>query len=69
MSFVYIFTILALVIILSAFGFGNFVNGSINAIENGRWWIVLIAFAAASASIFIGFNLMERRLDHRTYRV
>ncbi|WP_424767480.1 hypothetical protein [Paenibacillus sp. sgz302251] len=68
-NFIYIFGFLALSVCLSIFKVGNIVVNSFHLIEDGNWWIVLVALAVCIAAIFIGINRMENRLEKRSYSV
>ncbi|MBD2868462.1 hypothetical protein [Paenibacillus arenilitoris] len=67
-NFIYIFLFLLVTTALTMFKSGNIIVNSLLAIEDGNWWIVLAALAAAVAAVFIGVNRMENRLEKRSYR-
>lgn len=67
MSFVYIFIFLLISIGLAVFKVGNVVLASLQAIERGNGWIVLIALAIGILTLFVGTKLIEKRLENRSY--
>ncbi|WP_029192686.1 hypothetical protein [Paenibacillus harenae] len=66
-SFVFIFIFLIISVGMALLDNGNIVVGSLHAIENGNWWIVLAALAVCAGALVIGMNRMEKRLDKRSY--
>ncbi|WP_138754202.1 hypothetical protein [Paenibacillus sinopodophylli] len=45
----------------------NMVGSSLQAIQNGSWWMPIVAIAAGVAAVFIGVNRIEHRLEKRSY--
>jgi hypothetical protein len=66
-NLIYIVIFFAVTVSLTYFKLGNVVVTSLQAIEDGHWWIALAAIAVSIIAIFIGVNRIENRLEKRNY--
>ncbi|WP_053372408.1 hypothetical protein [Paenibacillus sp. FJAT-27812] len=66
-NLIYIFVFLAITIGLTYFKVGNIVSASLQAIDDGHWWIAIASIAVSVIAILIGVNRIENRLEKRSY--
>lgn len=54
---------------ISWLGAGNIVIGTLEEIEEGKWWIALITPAICALSLSFGYRLLTNRIQKRNYTV
>lgn len=67
-NLIYIAVLLIVTVCFTTFNGGTMVASTLHAIEDGSWWLPIIAIAVCVIAILIGVNRIENRLESRSYR-
>jgi len=64
---IYLVFYLVFTVCLTFINSGSIVTQSFHTIENGNWWIVIVALVVLVIALMAGMRQIERRLDKRNY--
>lgn len=64
----YMVSLIGVTLSLTYFGIGNVMVTSLKSIQEGNWWMVIIAIAVSACAVVIVVKRTENRLENRAYR-